>query len=216
KPSLRITEPPDWGPVDAALDRLGRYDWLVFSSRNGVDSLLGRLYARGGDARRLGRVKLAAIGAGTAERLARHHLRADRVPTEFVAEALAQALVAEVERRRFLIARASRGREVLADTLRAAGADVEQIVVYSSTDVREPEPEVAAALSAGEIDWITVTSSSTAHSLARLYGAALGRARFASIGPLATAALRELGHEPAAEAAPHTTTGLVEAIRRLR
>jgi uroporphyrinogen III methyltransferase/synthase len=198
--------------VDAALDRLERYDWLVFSSGNGVDYLFRRLLARGGDLRRLGRAKLAAIGSGTAERLARYHLRADLVPDEFVAESLAAALVADAKGRRFLVARASRGRTVLGAALEQAGAHVDQIVVYGSVDVDEPDPGVAAALASGTIDWITVTSSATARALARLYGTALGRARFASIGPLTSATLRELGYAPAVEASPHTTTALVEAI----
>jgi uroporphyrinogen III methyltransferase/synthase len=212
QPAILITDPPDWAPVDAALDRLERYDWLVFSSGNGVDYLFRRLLARGGDLRRLGRAKLAAIGSGTAERLARYHLRADLVPDEFVAESLAAALVADAKGRRFLVARASRGRTVLGAALEQAGAHVDQIVVYGSVDVDEPDPGVAAALASGTIDWITVTSSATARALARLYGTALGRARFASIGPLTSATLRELGYAPAVEASPHTTTALVEAI----
>jgi uroporphyrinogen III methyltransferase/synthase len=214
QPAIHITDPPDWGPVDAALDLLDQYHWLVFSSANGVDYLLGRLLDRGGDLRGLGRVKLAAMGSGTAERLARYHLRADLVPEEFVAESLAQALIGEARDRRFLLARASRGRELLADALRQAGAEVDQVVVYGSADVAEPDAEVATALSAGEIDWITVTSSATMRSLVRLYGDALKKARLASIGPIASATLRELGYEPAAEASPQTTTALVEAILR--
>jgi uroporphyrinogen III methyltransferase/synthase len=214
RPSIAVTDPPDWAPVDAALDRLEQYDWLVFSSGTGVDYLLRRLYERGGDARRLGRVKLAAIGSGTADRLARYHLRADCVPAQFVAESLAQALINEAAGRRFLVARASRGRQVLADALREAGADVDEVVVYSSVDLKDPDPDVASALSAGQINWIVVTSSSTVQSLARLYGDALRGARFASIGPLTSLALRGLGYEPAVEASPHTSAGLVEAILR--
>ncbi|NIM52705.1 MAG: uroporphyrinogen-III C-methyltransferase [Gemmatimonadales bacterium] len=213
-PAIRITDPPDWAPVDAALDRLDQYDWLVFSSGNGVDYLIRRLHDRGGDVRRLGQVKLAAMGSGTAERLAGYHLRADLVPEQFVAESLAQALVQDATGQRFLLARASRGREVLADELTRAGAHVDQIVVYDSVDVEDPDPDVVTALSSGEIDWITVTSSAAAQSLARLYGDTLRRARLVSIGPVTSTALRDLGYEPAAEASPQTTAGLVDAILR--
>ena len=212
QPAIRITDPPDWAPVDTALDRLDRYDWLVFSSSNGVDYLLRRLFDRGGDARRLGGVKLAAVGPGTAEQLSQYHVRADLVPEQFNAESLAQALAGEADGRRFLLARASRGRQVLADELEKAGAHVEQIVVYNSVDVEDPNPDVAAALSSGEIDWTLVTSPATARSLVRLYGDALEHARFASISPLTSSALRELGYEPAVEAAEHTAAGLVDAI----
>ena len=137
---------------------------------------------------------------------------ADLVPEQFRAEALAEALAHEAPGRRFLLARASRGREVLAEQLTAAGATVEQIVVYTSTDVEEPDPAVAALLRAGRIDWITVTSSAIARSLVRLFGEDLRRAKLASISPITSGVLRELGHQPAAEAAEYTIAGLVAAI----
>ena len=214
QPAIRITDPPDWAPVDAALDGLDRYDWLVFSSATGVDYLFRRLFDRGGDLRRLGGVKLAAVGSATAERLTRYHLQADLVPEQFHAESLAGALADEAEGRRFLLARASRGRQVLGDELQRAGARVDQIVVYGNVDVEVPDPDVATALASDQVDWITVTSSATARSLVRLYGDQLRHARLASISPLTSAALRDLGCEPAAEASPHTTAGLVDAILR--
>ena len=214
QPAIRVTAAPDPAPLDAALDHVDAYDWVVFSSANGVDALLGRMHARGEDARRLHGVRLAAIGTGTADRLAQHHLVADMVPRAFVAEGLAKALLNGGGAHRLLLVRADRGREALAEALVAGGARVDQVVAYESTDVTEADPDVAEALAAGEIDWITVTSGGTARSLARLYGDALASARFASIGPIASEALCALGHEPAAEAAPHTTAALVHAILR--
>ena len=114
--------------------------------------------------------------------------------------------------KRFLLARASRGREVLAERLTAAGAMVEQIVVYTSTDVDQPEAETAALLRAGKIDWVTVTSSAIARSLAKMFGDDLRRARLASISPMTSGVLRELGYQPAAEAAEYTLAGLTAAI----
>lgn len=215
-PAIRVADPPDWVPVDAALDSLATRDWLVFSSPNGVDRFFGRLFERGGDARRLGAAKIAAIGSETAERLSRFALRADLVPEEFVAESLARALVGDARGRRFLVVRGSRGRNVLADALAEAGAVVDAVLTYTSGDVEEADPDVAAALESGNIDWVTITSGSTARSLARLYGDSLKETRFASIGPIASGALRELGHEPAVEAAPHTTAALVAAVLRAR
>jgi len=214
QPAIRIGEPGDWAPVDDALDKLDQYDWLVFSSGNGVDYLLRRIEDLGGDVRWLGRIKLAAMGSGTAERLARYHLKADLIPAQFVAESLASTLVGDAAGKRFLLARASRGREVLAMELRQAGAHVDQIAVYDSVDVEEPDPDVAAQLAAGEIHWITVTSSAIARSLVNLYGDDLGSARIASIGPVTSSALRDLGHAPSVEATPQSIEGLVEAILR--
>jgi uroporphyrinogen III methyltransferase/synthase len=155
---------------------------------------------------------LAAIGPGTAEVLSEYHLRADRQPEEFRAEALAAALLPEVRGKRVLLLRASRGREVLAETLSAGGADVHQAVVYQSTDVRTADAEVIAALREGRIDWVTVTSSAIARSLANLFGEDLRRAKLAAISPLTAGVLAELGFEAAAVASPYTTDGLVAAI----
>ncbi len=212
QPAICIGDPPDWAPVDAVLSQLDRYDWLVFSSLNGVRYLLERLIKVGGDLRRLGHVKLAAIGPATAEELRRYHLEADLVPGEYRAEALAEELAVEARARRFFLARASRGREVLAERLTAAGGTVEQVVVYSSTDVERAEEDVAAAMSAGRIDWVTVTSSAIARSLVAMFGEQLRKARLASISPITSETLRRLGHEPAAEATEYTTEGLVAAI----
>jgi uroporphyrinogen III methyltransferase / synthase len=214
QPAIRIQPPADWKPIDDALARLQQFDWLVFSSANGVRYLLDRARQRIGTASFPGRVKLAAIGPGTTDELARHGLHADLVPEQFRAESLAESLAAEASGRQFLLARASRGREVLAEQLTAAGANVEQIVAYTSTDVEQPDPSVAELLSGGRIDWITVTSSAIARSLVKLFGENLHRAKLASISPITSATLRESGYEPAAEADPYTMAGLVEAIVR--
>jgi len=215
QPAIQIADPPDWKPVDEVLDHLDRYDWLVFSSVNGVRYLLERLFHLGGDLRRLGKLKLAAIGPVTADRLAEYHLRADLIPGTYRAEALADALVAETGGRgSFLLARASRGRDLLCERLSAAGAAVDQVVVYSSTDVQRAEPDVAAAMTDGRIDWVMVTSPAIARSLVALFGKQLRQTKLASISPVTSEAIRHLGHEPAAEAAQYTTEDLVEAIVR--
>ncbi len=174
--------------------------------------MLERILACGADLRRLGEIQLAAIGPGTAEELARYHLKADRVPDEYRAESLAAALIADARGQRFLLARASRGREVLAEELTAAGGIVEQVVVYTSRDVEHADPEIDAALAAGRIDWITVTSSAIARSLAKLFGDDLRKSKLASISPVTSATLRELGQKAAAEAREYTMEGIVEAI----
>jgi uroporphyrinogen III methyltransferase/synthase len=213
QPAIEISPPDDWQPVDAALARLREFDWLVFSSVNGVQFLLDRLLAMGRDVRELAGLKLAAIGPGTAEELTKYHLRVDGQPAEvYRAEALAELLAKDARGKKFLLARASRGREVLAETLRAAGAVVEQIVVYRSTDVAQPNTEIAGALKAGHIDWTTVTSSAIARSLAKLFGDDLRKTKIASISPVTSATLQELGFFAAAEAKQYTMAGVVETI----
>ncbi len=146
QPGITVSDPPDWSPVDTALEHLASYDWLVFSSSNGVKRLLDRLLLRGGSLEQLAKVKLAAIGPGTAAELVRYGLAVDVVPPEYRAEALAEALAPHAAGKRFLLARASRGRQVLPEQLLAAGGIVEQVVVYSTTDVEAADPQVAAAL----------------------------------------------------------------------
>jgi uroporphyrinogen III methyltransferase/synthase len=212
QPAIEITEPRDWGPVDAAIARLDAFDWLVFSSSNGVRYFLTRLMALGHDLRVLGGRRLAAIGPGTAEVLAECHLSVDVQPEMYRAEALAEALAPHAKGQRFLLARASRGREVLPATLAAAGGIVEQVVVYESRDVQRPDETVARATAAGQIDWTTVTSSAIARSLVKMFGDALRKTRLAAISPISAGVLRELGHEPAVVADRYTIDGVVDAI----
>jgi uroporphyrinogen III methyltransferase/synthase len=212
QPAIEITEPGDWNSADAAIRELASFDWLVFSSANGVHFFLKRLPHHGLDLRALGHTRLAAIGPGTAEALAEYHLHADRQPEEFRAESLADALLPEVKGQRVLLLRASRGREVLAETLSAGGAEVHQSVVYQSTDVTTADADVAAALRKGRIDWMTVTSSAIARSLAKLFGDDLRKVRLAAISPLTGGVLYELGYQAAAVGSPYTSEGLVQAM----
>ena len=212
QPVIAIEPPLEWKAVDDALARLDTFDWVVFSSANGVSHWLDRLAMLGKDARSFGPAKIAAIGPGTADELAKYRLRADLVPDEYRAESLADALSPSAAGKRILLVRASRGREVLAERLIAAGATVEQVVVYRSVDVTTPDTDIAATLADGRIHWITVTSSAIARSLVALFGEHLHKTRLASISPITSQTLRELGHEPAAEAREYTMPGILAAI----
>jgi uroporphyrinogen III methyltransferase/synthase len=212
QPAIVITEPPDWAPVDEVIQRLGEFHWLVFSSANGVHYFLRRLLSLGHDARRLGPAKLAVIGPATSAALAEYHLQSDISPNKYQAEALADALAPHVKGRRVFIARASRGREVLAEMLLAAGAEVTQAVVYESRDVSRAKEDVVEALTAGRIDWTTVTSSAIARSLVRLFGDSLRKTRLAAISPLTAQILSDAGYSPATVAEEYTSDGLVAAI----
>ena len=212
QPGITISDPPDWSPVDAALERIAGYDWLVFSSSNGVKRLLDRHLLRGGSLGQLAAAKFAAIGPGTAAELVRYGLAANVVPQQYRAEALADALALQAAGKRFLLARASRGRQVLPERLAAAGAIVDQVVVYATRDVESADPHVAALLAQGRIDWVTVTSSAIARAIVGLFGDSLRKARLASISPVTSETLRELGHRPAVEAAEYTMAGLAAAM----
>jgi len=217
-PTIRILPPEDWTAVDAMLARLDEFDWLIFTSANGVNGLLDRLWSIGGDVRRLSSLRLSAIGPATADALATFHLRADVVPGEYRAEALADALKPHISGQRVLWAQADRGRDVLPDRLRQAGAMLEQVVVYRNLDVERFAESETKMLEEGTIDWIGLSSPSIAHGLKkRLTPTALahiveGPVRLAAISPVTSAAAREVGLPIAAEAMSYTWEGIFEAI----
>jgi uroporphyrinogen III methyltransferase/synthase len=216
-PTVEIHEPADWSGVDQALARLRECQWLVFTSANGVDALIGRLRQTGRDLRVLGHLQLAVIGPGTADALRRYHLEPDLVPRTFNSEGLAEELCEQAKGKRILLARANRGRDLLRQQLNAV-ANVEQIAVYAQTDVVEGDATVLARLGAGEIGFVTVTSSNIARGLHRLLDGAArkriqsGEVRLVSISPETSRAIRELGWPVAAEASEYTTAGVIEAL----
>jgi uroporphyrinogen III methyltransferase/synthase len=213
QPAIEIGPPNNWTAVDKSLQRLNKFDWIVFSSQSGVEWYLRRLMVMGGDLRSLGPVKIAAVGTATDHALAAWNLRADLVPQTHRAENLADAVAARMPPgARVLLVRASRGREVLLDRLVDAGAHVTQVAAYSSRDCQTVAPDIAEALSEGQIDWVTVTSSAIARSLATLLGESLRRAKLVSISPITTGVLQELGYSVAAEAQEFTMDGVVQAL----
>jgi uroporphyrinogen III methyltransferase/synthase len=222
-PVIEIREPADFAPIDRALDQLraGEWDWLVFTSANGVHALLRRLEARGRDLRDLGRVHLAAIGPKTADVLREYRLRADLVPdATFSSEGLAAALVPHVTGKRVLLARANRGREVLRDAL-AAVATVEQVAVYDQIDTADPDARALDALRRGEVRYVTLPSPGIARGVLGGFDETIrgrverGEIKLVAISPITGAAVRELGLPVAAEATTYTEDGLIDAVVEL-
>ena len=197
-PAIRIE------PLDAQLPDVGAFDLLCVTSPNGARRLLE--VAR--DARALAGPAIAAIGPGTAEALRAGGIVADIVPPRAVAEALVEVL-ADVEVRRALIARAETARDVLPDALRERGTEVELLALYRTV----PEPlEDAAREAARAADYVTFTSASSVRFYVEAAGAPPDRQRIVSIGPITSGALREHGLEPHLEAQEHTPDGLVAAL----
>ena len=215
--TLRIEPPESWDAVDDVLGRLSDFDWIVFTSVNGVRAFCGRLWELGGDSRSLGKARLAAIGPSTADALRAFHLRADLVPAVFRAEELAAALRPEVCGKRVLWPRADRGRDILPTELSAAGAELHEIVVYRPQDLASWSADVVRLLSDGQVDWIGVSSPAIARNVARLLPEAawqhIGqRTCIASISPVTTAACQEVRLPVSVEAAEHTWNGILAAI----
>lgn len=212
QPAIEIGPPQDLAAVDAAIEALSSYQVIVFCSRNGVQYFLDRLLALGKDARTLAGVQIAAVGSKTAAALSEYHLNADIIPDDFRAESLVQRLAPDAAGKRIMIVRASRGRDLLADGLQAAGAEVSQVVAYSHGDVTEADPRLVELAKQGKIDWVTLTSSASAESIARMFGDSLRQAKIASLSPVTSKTITDLGFEVAVEASPYTIEALIEAL----
>lgn len=213
QPAIEIVGPADWAMVDGLINSLEDYSRLVFVSTNAVIQFLDRVVERGEmeTLKQLG-LEIAAIGDSTRAKIEDYSLAVTLVPDVANSHWLANVLIDNPTPSNTAIFRADRGSDVLGDRLAQAGVDFEELTVYRSQDVRQPDPEVFNALAAGEIDWTTVTSSAIGSSLVNLFGSALHHTKIATISPTTTAALERLGWVPAAEAKRYDLDGVVEAI----
>ena len=219
-PVIKILPADDTTPLDAALTR--HYDWVIFTSVNGVKAVWVRLQAMGRDARALGGTRLCAIGPATSKELATHGLRADFVPAEYVSEAIITG-IGNVAGQRILLPRADIARETLADGLRQKGALVDQVTAYRTVtaDAQDPQAQdIRAMLESGQIDAITFTSSSTVRGFVKSQVSnPLKRASLKSqmpviacIGPVTAQTARELRLPVEVVAQEYTLEGLVAAL----
>jgi uroporphyrinogen III methyltransferase/synthase len=217
-PTIEISPPADFAPLDAALQHLSRYDWVIFTSANGVRAFMDRLFHMGLDVRALGRARLAVIGPATAQALRDYGLAADVVPDTFQAEGLLKVLEPRLlGGTRLLLARAAQARDVLPQGLIELGVKLDVVPVYRALPPASVPPEVAPLLESGPVDLLTFTSSSTVHNFAGLIGKErfqelAAKAAVASIGPITTATLKEYGITPQIEPAAFTIPALAAAI----
>lgn len=208
-PLIRIAPPRSWAPLDAAVRRLDRYDWVLFTSANAVRAFFGRLRGRKVP-RRVG-----AVGPATAAAIRTAGGRVLRVAREHRAVALAAAL-RPLRGRHILLPQADIARQELRRVLVRRGARVDAVTAYRT--LTAPGARRRLGRAAGGLDVVAFASSSAVESLARALGPGFRRlfrnVRAASIGPQTSATLRALGVEPAFEADPHTAAGLARAIKR--
>jgi uroporphyrinogen III methyltransferase/synthase len=212
-PTIAVRPPADPAPLNEAISRLERYDWLIFTSANGVRFFAERMAAAARSAADV-RARLCAIGPATRRAVEALGLKVDRMPREYVAESLVEAFAGEsLAGRRILLPRAAVARDVVPDALRARGATVDVVEAYR-TEVPEDAPARAAEVfGARKPHWITFTSSSTVKNFLAAAGVeALEGVRVASIGPVTSATLRASGVRVHAEAASYTTRGLADAV----
>jgi len=213
-PMIEIQPPADARPLARAIACLDTYDWLIFTSANGVRSFVEHL----ADIRFL-RAKVCAIGPATAAAVEALHIKVDRMPKEYVAESLLEALASDdLAGKRVLLPRAAMARDLVPVELTRRGAIVDVVEAYRTGLPEDAASRVREVL-ARNPTWITFTSSSTVKNFIAAIGAdvrsgVLSGVKIASIGPITSATAREFGVTVDVEADPHTIPGLVAGIEQ--
>jgi uroporphyrinogen III methyltransferase / synthase len=223
-PVIEIVEPESYGPLDEAIENLYGYDWLVFTSVNGVDYFLRRLETHEMDVSELDDLSVCAIGEATAERLHEAHVHVDLVPEQFKAEGVFATLErflggrASLRGKNFLIPRAAIARDYLPRALEEAGARADVVAAYRTIAPHSSElGRVRALLAGGAVDCITFTSSSTVRNFAQLFDTTdlrelLEGVRVACIGDITASTAAEYGLRTDIQPTEFTTLALAEVI----
>jgi uroporphyrinogen III methyltransferase/synthase len=218
-PTINILPAKDLTALREAVEGIGEYDWIIFTSPNAVDFFFEEFFRQYKDIRTLGFLKIAAMGSGTEKRLAALHLEVDLQPEEAVAEAMVRAFKEEmhVANLRFLLPRSDIARAVLATELEKLGAIVDSVEAYRNV------PDESAAAAAKELlkngaDVVTFASASAVENFCKVVDVVKLRAKFpklvfASIGPITTRTAVECGLQIGIEAKEHSVAGLVEAVK---
>ena len=219
-PAIRIVPPEDTRPLDEANAAAAAFAWIVFTSANAVDAFMDRLAGAGRGAAALAGVRICAIGPATAARLATYGLTVDLSPADHRGEGVSAALRSgrDLHGTRLLLPRADIARPALPDALRAAGAQVTEVVAYRTIAARDwPGDAVREMLLRREIDAVTFTSASAVRSAVQSLGAEraidlLRTTVVAAIGPVTACAAQELGIETTVMPSTYTTGALAQAL----
>jgi uroporphyrinogen III methyltransferase/synthase len=217
-PTIKITEPENKQDVADAFAELGSYDWIVFTSPNGVTAFFDYLFKIDDDIRAFGALRVAAVGPATAAKLKELHISVDLMPEEYVTADIARAFKKlDIENSKILLARAEVANPDLPGELEALGAIVDDVAFYKTVPETEDATGAAAKFLEAGADWLTFTSSSTVENFHARFDLPkllkqFPKTRLASIGPETSKALVALGLKPAVEADPHTIDGVVKAV----
>ncbi len=218
-PTIETVPPESLAPLDDAIQRAGDFDWVVFTSANGVRVFFERLQTVQADVRDWHRARFAAIGPQTAKALQACCVRVETIPKEFRAEGIVAALAqAGIAGKRILLPRAAGARAVLPEELHRCGAVVEEVITYRSAVPREPVEALRALLVRGDVDLVTFTSSSTVHNFVsicdRCVDQVLTHADIGCIGPITAETARGYGMQVAIQPHAYTIPAFVDAIVR--
>jgi uroporphyrinogen III methyltransferase/synthase len=216
-PTIEIRPPESWEALDRAIAAIADFDWVVFTSVNGVAAFVGRLDVAHRDLRTLHGVRIAAIGPETARAVEQLHLRVAAMPCEYRAEGVLTAL-GDVRGRRILLPRAAGARAILPRELERRGAQVTEVLAYRSVSPQHDTGALRRALEAGEIHLVTFTSSSTVRHFAQMFPEGdilrlLANTEVGCIGPITAATAEEVGLRVALQPVEYTVPAFAEAIR---
>jgi uroporphyrinogen III methyltransferase/synthase len=218
-PTIRIEPPDDRQTLVEAMTALGEYDWVIFTSPNGVTQFFDYFFKSFEDVRDLGALQFAAVGPATAAKLNELHLKVDLMPEKYVSSEIAAAFkkYQSIENLRLLLLRAQVANPELVTALEELGGIIDDVSVYKTVPETEDRTGAAAHLSEHGADWITFTSGSTAENFHARFNLPELLQKFpalktASIGPETSKALTKLGVTPTVEAKQHTIDGLVKAV----
>jgi uroporphyrinogen III methyltransferase/synthase len=215
-PTIRIEPPSDLRAFAELVQDAHAYDWIVFTSVNGVNAFFDLFYKLYDDAREIGAARIAAIGPATAQRIKDFHMHVDLQPEEFVAESIVREFRKQggVENLRILLARAEKARDLLPRELSALGAIVDEGFAYRTVPETRDENGARRRLLEEGADLITFTSSSTVENFLALELPWPEKMQVASIGPVTSKTARDHGLTVAVEARRHDISGLVSAVRK--
>jgi uroporphyrinogen III methyltransferase/synthase len=217
-PTIKIVSADDVAPLDNAVQNLSAYDWIIFTSVNGVKFFFDHLFGTDKDVRALSHLHTAAIGPATAEKLLEYGLKSDIIPNNYRAEAVVDAfLKIKLEGKKILLPRAKAARPVLPVELRKMGAEVDEVAAYLTEKVLTNTDQLIKRLEEKTIDLITFTSSSTVQNFKNLlppdsFKELIKGITVASIGPITTETAIESGFEVAITAKSYAIPGLCDAI----
>jgi len=215
--TIKIKPLTDSNEFLQVLTKIGQYDWVVFTSGNGVNTFFDALESLEKDARVFGSSKIAAIGSRTAEQLGRFGIKADFVPDVFTGRELGKQLIcfANLRNKKILLLRSELASNELVEILVEAGAQVDNVAIYTAVAAKSDSARLADGISKGAIDWLTFASPSSVDGFFGQIGSDVvnsGDVKVASIGPVTSERLRELGIKVNVTANEHTLDGLLDAV----
>ncbi len=212
-PTIKITEPDNLDQFKEFVTDVHKYDWLIFTSPNGVHRFFKQFFEEYTDARSIGGVKIAAIGPGTRDAISEYHLGTDLLPKKYVAEGLVEEFTNhQIENQTILWVKAKESREVVSEGLMEQGAIVDICVAYQSIPETEDPTGNFARFQKEGADLISFTSASTAENFFAMNPDIPADCQIASIGPITSQALEKLGHKPHLEATQSTIPTFVDTI----